>query len=325
MLSSTSAVRFGLYAQSVDGLGLDGVSLQALRDHRANVAALGQGIREALERARNQGLSAFAPDTGTLQVLSVSSSALRDLFTSVLEAPYSKADEAPDVPDYGAWTLAEWSEAEETLAIEQARLDSMLPPGLGGGPQHARGRWYVNGEPFTMAELFLTVRLGNVGNIDQALASDLNTLIANTELARSVMAVMSDMMRRRDKREAEAADAGASNPHYIAILDFTPFVESAGLTLDYLQRLALQFKGASSVLAAVCAEVQQNSGATIVSSNYDDALTELQSMFDSINSQNDIKKLRVDSLHNNRMNMLQGLSEYLSGVQQQAQIAERNL
>jgi hypothetical protein len=52
---------------------------------------------------------------------------------------------------------------------------------------------------------------------------------------------------------------------------------------------------------------------------------ELQSMFDGINSDNDIVKLRVDSLHNARLNMLVGVSDYLSSARAQSRTVGRNL
>lgn len=326
MLSSISTTRTGQYAETIDGLGAGGQSgLPALRDERANAAALGQAIRDALQSARDQGLGAFAPDTGTLQVPTVPLAELRDLFTSVLRVPYCSADQTPDLPDYGALSLEQWSQAEATLAIRVARDDSMLPPANGGGPQYARGFWYVNGEPYTTAELFLTLRMGTLGNLDRQLADNLNILSANTELARELMAVLAEMKRRTQMRTADALAAGTSdNITFIPNDDFAAFVEAAGLTVARIGELAAQLPGGRTNLTTL-SQLAEKNAATAEAGDYIGAMGELQSMFDGINSDNDIVKLRVDSLHNARLNMLVGVSDYLSSARAQSRTVGRNL
>ena len=325
MLSSSSTIRTGQYAETIHGVGLVGSDLQSLRDQRSNAAALGQAIREALQRARDQGLGAFAPDSGTLQVPSVPLDDLRALFSTVLRTPYCEADEAPGLPDYGPLSLGQWSEAEATLAVQVARDDSMLSPGQGGGPHYARGRWYINGEPYTTAEVFFTVRMGNLGGLDQELASNLDVLVANTQLARDLLSVLADMARRDDLRQAqaEAAGHGATGPVFQGHDDFTVFVEAAGRTVPEVMDLGRRFKGDDSALFKVGALALVN--ANVLRTDYRDAMTELQALFDSINTENDVKKLRVDSLHNTRMNLLEGLSSYLDNAQQQGKTVGHNL
>ena len=160
MLSSISTTRTGQYAETIDGLGAGGQSgLPALRDERANAAALGQAIRDALQSARDQGLGAFAPDTGTLQVPTVPLAELRDLFTSVLRVPYCSADQTPDLPDYGALSLEQWSQAEATLAIRVFVSDSAVQVPVGALDRGGHG-WQV----FVVAEGRARLRAVNVGH-----------------------------------------------------------------------------------------------------------------------------------------------------------------
>lgn len=491
MNSPAVTLRTGLYAEAITGLGLSATQTQALRDRRDDAATLAQAIRDALESARAQGLSTFAPDSGTLQVPSaVSLSELRDLFGQVIGRPYQAGDETrySGLPDYGPLSLSQWSQAEEALALYVAREDSKLTPGAGGGPQYARGRWFVNGEPYSTAEVFLTVRMGSLGSLDGELAKDLNTLLVNTNLARDLMEVLADMKRRSVFREAQlnepepgpaydpnahyiigdrvndggktysaistnkggtyAADAWYSlgdvvyyqgrvyqltqgtypadfptstkgkdptdanywtpvtqysdstkydkgdavlfkdryyklikydktpflgdhftqgieptnttfwsapfnvdignsflsgvaptdtqywaqlearpnaNPVYRSEEDFTRFVEAAGLTVPELMELGTRFKGANSYLNAAGVQALLTPPGDISSSLYNDAMTELQALFDSINAQNDVKKLRVDSLHNARTSVLEGMSALLGSNVQQQQMVGRNL
>lgn len=322
MLSPASTIRSGLFAQAVDGLGLSATQLQALSIERDNAATLAQAIREAVQRARTQGLDAFAPDSTTLQT-AVSTSALRELFATVIGAPYSQADEASNLPDYGPLNLAQWSKAEEALAAQVARQDSMRPPGEGGGPQYARGHWYINGEAYTTEEALLTVRMGKLGNLDELLATHLNGLAVNTELARKLMRVMDDMKRRQDLREAQAAANGSAPATFPASTDFGTFVTAAGLTVQELMDLGLRFKGEASALRSLGANALAGTSAT--AGEYDEAITELQSIFDSLNTENDVKRLRVDSLHNERMSTLVGMSSLLEGTLTQARTVGRNL
>ena len=491
MATPAVTLRTALVSEAITGLGLDAAQTLTLREARDDAATLARAIREALERAREQGLSAFAPDSATLQVPgSVTSQERRDLFGKVIGQPFQAGDESvyPGLPGYGVLSLAQWSAAEDALALYMAREDSKLTPGAGGGPQYARGRWFVNGEPYTMAELFLTVRMGNLGALDGELAKDLNTLSTNTNLARDLMEVLADMKRRRVYREAELQDPAPSpaynaasqyivedrvsyngktyratgvnssgtysatalysvgdhvyyqgkyyemisakqsdqygqwtvgespsnasywkpvaaysdttkydkgdyvlyngqyyemtkyyhkpffgdnytqgieptnreywsaplmpdqgnsflsgvaptdtqywalveaqpnpSPSYQSSTDFAAFIVAAGRTVSEVMDLGTRFKGANSALNRLGAAASSTPPAQVSSRDYADAMTELQALFDSINAQNDVKKLRVDALHNARTSVLEGMSALLSSDVQQAKNVGRNL
>lgn len=324
----------GMYYEKIVGIGLSAAEQDQALDQRALSEGVSQAIRDAMARARLIGLNAFEPDSSVLVLPSSSPGyvdQVRELFARVLGRPYSAADELlyPELPPYGPLSLAEWSNAEETLAEYSASLVSMLSPGAGGGPAQARGHWFVNGQRFTLAELFLTIRVGNLNGLDRTLEADLNNMVANVGVAKQLMEVLSDMKLRRGRAELEAADAitdasQASLPvMYDAVSDYQAYVDSAGLTVDYLATLGLQFKGAASYLPT--AAEKAHLGQDFIESEYDDIIDEIQSIFDSINSQNDVKRLEIEDIQNQRVNMLAGLSTMQAGIQAVNQTLGKNL
>lgn len=328
MLSPTSTVRADLYSQEISGIGLMAAEAEALNGWRDAASVLAQAIRDALNRARTEGLGAFEPNSATLSVpASVSLTALRSLFAVVLRQPYLPADAAidPVLPEHGPLSLEQWSHAEEALTLYAAKEASKLSPGAGGGPQYARGRWFVNGEPYSVAELLLTVRMNGVTALDGELANDLNALATNTELARHLMSVLGDMKRRSHFREAEAARQGWADAVFLPSLDYTPFVQGTALTVAALSDLGVRLKGAGSDLKRLGDAASSTSAGVISRSDYTNAMLELQSLFDSINAQNDVKKLRVDTLHNARTAMLEGMSAFVSSDLLQKKWVEQNL
>jgi hypothetical protein len=348
MQAATSTMRAGLYAQQIVGIGLDSTERQTVLAGIAQADALAQAIREAITRGRNAGLDAFAPDsatlTATLQATGLSSAQLRTLFAEVIGHPYSAAYESadqllyPGLPDHGALTLAQWSQAAGALALHAARKGSTLPPGEGGGLRHAQGHWFVNGEPYTLAELFLTVRMGTLEQTDKALETDLDTMRVNTNLARELLAVLADMKRRRDLLVASKA---ADEPTFRPGDDFAEFVKNAGLTVDKINDYGFKFKGASSYLdkyqyisANSCLFRQGNrpvdgsTGAlvtTVTLAEYGYTMDELQALFDSVNAENQVKRLKVQSVQNARTAVLEGMSAFLSSTSDQNSKVGRNL
>jgi len=334
MQAATSTMRAGLYAQQITGIGLNATDRQTLRDWQDRTEALAQAIGESISGARLGGLDAFAPDSATLsaslQATGLTSAELRKLFAEIVGHPYSAADAAadqslyPGLPDHGALTLAQWSQAVQALQVEVARQGSMLPPGEGGGLRHALGQWYVNGERYTLAELFLTVRMGNLTETDKALETDLNTMLANTNLARELLVVLAEMKRLRGQREA-AVVPPATEPVFNARTDFQAAVEATKVTLSELMDYGSRFKGDSSYLQSSGASALASATSTITSADYGYTMDELQALFDSVNAENQVKRLQVQSVQNARMAVLEGMSNFMSGQLLTNQTVGRNL
>jgi len=349
--ATTSTMRAGLYAQEIVGIGLNSTERQTVRVLQASAEALAQAIREAMARARSTGLDAFAPDgatlSATLSATGLSSAQLRTLFAGVIGHPYSAAYKSadqllyPGLPDHGALTLAQWSQAVQALEVEVARQSSALPPSEGGGIRHALGQWYVNGERYTLAELFLTVRMGNVTATDKALETDLNTMLNNTNLARELLAVLADMKRQRDLLVASKAP---DDPEFLAKAHFADFVKKTGLTVDKINEYGSKFKGATSSYLNrfeftagtgstpdLCLYVPDPKKApttkvtTVTLADYGYTMDELQALFDSVNAENQVKRLQVQSVQNARTALLEGMSSFMAGQTDTNQKLGRNL
>ena len=351
MQAATSTMRAGLYAQQIVGIGLDSTERQTVLAGIAQADALAQAIREAITRGRNAGLDAFAPDsanlTATLQATGLSSAQLRTLFAGVIGHPYSAAYEAadqllyPGLPDHGALTLAQWSQAAGALALHAARKGSTLPPGEGGGLRHAQGHWFVNGEPYTLAELFLTVRMGTLEQTDKTLETDVDTMRVNTNLARELLAVLADMKRQRDLLVASKAP---DDPEFLAKAHFADFVKKTGLTVDKINEYGSKFKGATNSYLNrfeftagtggtpdLCLYVPDPKNApttkvtTVSLADYGYTMDELQALFDSVNAENQVKRLKVQSVQNARTAVLEGMSAFLNSTSDQNSKVGRNL
>ncbi|MEY3007390.1 MAG: hypothetical protein RI942_1732 [Pseudomonadota bacterium] len=327
MSSPSVTMRSGLYAEQVVGLRLSSVEAGQLRDKRLLAETLAQAIREAIAAARMSGVSAFSPDSALL-VLALdtpeSLNSVADIFAQVLGVPYRAVDELryQGLPAFDALSLEQWSKAEATLAEHVARLSSMLAPGEGGGVHHARGHWFVNGQGFTLAEMVMAIRMGNLNGLDKTLEADLNTMLANTTLARQLLSILANMKWQRGQLEADTAE-GFLGPEFDGVAHYGVFVEAAGLSVERLKELGTRFKGENSYLsrAGFAAEF----GTLISSADYDDTMIEIQSLFDSVNTENDVKRSQVQARQNERMNMLEGMSNFYSGVSAVNLIAARNL
>lgn len=328
MSSPSVTMRSGLYAEQVVGLRLSGAEAGQLRDKRLLAETLTQAIREAIAAARLSGVSAFEPDSALLALTldtPESLNSVADIFAQVLGVPYRAVDELryQGLPTYDALSLGQWSNAEATLAEHVARLSSMLAPGEGGGVHHARGQWFVNGQDFTLAEMVMAIRMGNLSDLDKTLETDLNTMLANTSLARQLLSILANMKWQRGQAEADTTE-GSLGPEFNGVAQYKVFVEAAGLSVDRLNELGTRFKGENSYLsrAGLAAELE---GGTISSADYDETMIEIQSLFDSVNTENDVKRLQVQARQNERTNMLEGMSNFYSGVSAVNLIAARNL
>ena len=327
-------LRNGFYAEEVSGISLSTAQRGSALDQGALANDLERTIRDAIATARQQGIGAFEPDSGLL-LLPTDDPSYRDrvraLFAQVLNTSFSPEDEHlyPELPPHGPLSLAQWSTAEQQLAQYAARLASSFAPSDGGGVQYARGQWYVNGQLFSLAEMVMTIRLGNLSGLDSVLETDLNAMIANTELAKHLMAIVNDMKLQRAQKELEVADAIESVEDadaallFDAVTEYEAYVSAAGLTTEALANLGLRFKGADSALAD--AELQVIRDGTLNEAEYEDTIKELQSIFDGINSQNDVKRVMIENRQNERANMLISMSDFYKGAIAVAQVVARTL
>lgn len=331
-MSTAITMRSGLYPVDIIGSRVDATAQQALRSDMQQVGILAQAIRTAMAQARASGVDTFAPDSALLAVpvSSISTADLADWFADVIGHPYSAAQAQPGLPDYGALSLAQWSLAVEALEHRAARDASRLPPGAGGGPQHANGAWYVNGERYTLGELFIAVRMGSFANAEKSIADELNTLQANGVLARDLLAILTEMKRARIARATDSLQAVDT---FEPAADFADLVirMAPSRTLADISDYGTRLKGSASYVAKAITAYYNNLLAppaqqtTISREDYGYTMDEMQALFDTVNADNQVKQIRVQSLENARSTILDGLSGFLKGFAGQNVAVGRNL
>jgi hypothetical protein len=191
---------YGFDTTPITGTGLSAAAIATQQTELEQARLLADALGLAIAQARAQGAAGFRPaDLGALLpagLAGADSSAagqLREqLFSQRLGLAYGSARPA---------TLAEWSRALDALQHWVGATASRLPPGLGGGTCCVQGSWYVNGEPYSLAELFTANRVNTFAEIDTQLAAALNVIAANNEATKALTGLMKLMF---DKYESMA-------------------------------------------------------------------------------------------------------------------------
>jgi hypothetical protein len=361
-------------AVPITGSGLTLLQQQGLTGRLAQGSALADAIRSAVEQARAAGLDAFLPAALVLpDGLSVADR--RFFFNEVIARPYSADDKTAGdadaatkaaerrnygnaaagmpavLPEPGPLSLDDWSRAVEALALRVARDASLLPPGAGGGARQAYGAWFVNGERYTLAELFIAVRLGNVAMTETYLAGELDTLALNGRLARELLDLLSQMKRYRAATPAIRSEStGVIDPNdkdkyllkdllfdtkagYTEILIAVagasgPAARDAALPIAQRQQKWLdEFSDYGEKLKGVGKSLMEKAAGrgTLPSDEYAELMTEIQAVFDSVNADNQVKQIRVQTIENTRLNQLLGVSNFLNGIEAQGKSIVRGL
>jgi hypothetical protein len=331
----------GLNAVLVTGVGLQPAASQSLRDEVEAAEALVVAIMDSLARARTDGVAEFSPDDArltlpdTLQVSQAGSAAtaadqLRTrLFERVVGHPFRAADERPsqpaDLPQAGPLSLAQWSDAVSALRRFAAQARSKLSPGEGGGPQMAEGAWYLNGERFTTVELFLAIRMGNFQNLERQIEKGLSSVAVNAVFARDVLSSLSEMLRIRGNKAQAGGDA--ATVEYDPTTDFKDVIEKARdgrtRTMEEYEELAGKLNRTTSYIKEAAAA--QRSDGAILAVDYASLINEMRTLFDTLNADNQVQQLRVESIQNARNNVLDSVSYAIKGFNLEASAVRRNL
>lgn len=328
---STSAISNyhpGLTAVPVTGIGLQAGSVSALLNEVEAAEGLAAAIVEALGKARAVGVSDFAPDDarGFLSLPVTLTDPIRTrLFEDVIGRPFSAADERSGLPEAGPLSLAQWSDAVSALRHFAARARSQLPPGQGGGPQMVEGAWYLNGERFTLGELFTAIRMGNFQNLERQIEKGLSTVAVNALFARDVLSSLSEMLRIRGNKARQAGNANTAQ--YDPTTDFKNVIETARdgrtRTMAEYEALAGKFNRTTSYIQIAAAA--QRSGTMISAIDYASLINEMRTLFDTLNADNQVQQLKVESVQNARNNVLESVSAALKSANLEATAVRRNL
>jgi len=176
---------YGFNTTPLNGIGLSTAEATSKRTEVDLALALTDALRAAIAQARDAGVQEFKPvDSQYLTLPAGLSTAQRDeLFADVMGHAWAG----------GPVSLNQWSQAVDELEHWAGANASMLPPGAGGGTRNVRGTWYVNGEPWTLSELFTVNRVNTMAEIDRMVSDSLNVIAANNEATKALTGLMEQL------------------------------------------------------------------------------------------------------------------------------------
>jgi hypothetical protein len=182
---------YGFNTTPLNGIGLSTADAATTRSEVDQALALADALRDAMQAARQAGLQAFAPAqavaAGVLTLPTSLTTTNRDaFFANVMGRAWAG----------GPVSLDQWSQAVEELEHWAGATASMLPPGAGGGTRNVRGTWYVNGEPWSLSELFTVNRVNTLSEIDRMVAESLNVIAANNDAAKALTGLMQKLFEK---------------------------------------------------------------------------------------------------------------------------------
>ena len=303
----------GFYPTPVAGSNL---SEERQADLGAQVVAgraISAAILQALSQARGAGLGGFRPgDAQALTLPDSVSTAERDqIFNEVIGHPWSGSE----------LTLKVWAVAAERIDQWIGRSQSMLPPGAGGGVQNVRGQWYVNGEAFSIAELFTATRVNTYNALDELLNNSLNTIAANNRLVNRLTEVLQAgrAMAGGWARELIAANAYYESGH----LWDDSRLRADAVSWTTVKTLADTILGPGSTLANSISQ-NWNAGGTLSGEAWKTAMDQLSTLIDSKTADNQVAQQRMESVMSLRTNLLDGLGSMLKGQQNMNSSVSRN-
>ena len=304
---ATSTLHSGLYRLAVTGTGLDAGAASDIAAKAQQSAELADAIVAAIARARASGLQSFEPsDAALVPPADMTAARLRELFRDVVGMPYEGT--VGLTPDYRALSLSEWSDAAMALRRASAALISRLAPGEGGGLHHAGGTWYVNGQAYTLAESFLALRFSTYSTLDVYLSDQLNKANNNTLAARKLVGLV------RDLNTSFAAGGGSAGSYPAAgVMDL---LDARGLTLAELATWGRAVADGGN-FATLLADYAANPSLLLTGTTYAALIAEGKAVFDAFNADNQVSQLRLDSVVNQRQNVVNGMSSFLQGYQNQ--------
>jgi hypothetical protein len=338
---STITVRdqgnFGFDLSPVVGTSLSAAAVASLQDEIEQARELANVLREALVEVRQMGLAAFRPSDIDGPLLGFGLPVGLDLetfFTERLGQPYAGS----------ALTLAQWAEALDRLERWTGAAASRLPPGQGGGSQYVNGTWYVNGDPFSLAELFTLNRVNTFAELDRMVAESLNIINAKNNIAKGLTGLMKNLFDKyQNNTWVVGTDPGTPSKvtltwvNNVGQYDQTgaspdPFTTAAavgvssGTKVPYpvsfadLLAYADKYLGTSSQIRRMNDNV---SG--LAKEDFRALIDEVEALISTFAEDNQIAQTQNQAILGNRSNLLEGLSAFLKGQQTTRSSVARNL
>ena len=299
----------GFQTTSITGTGLSAVQQADLAGRIDAGEEILQAIRDAISRARGAGNEEFrAADSAAFTLRSDFPADVRNsIFSDVVGRPWSGA----------AMSLAQWAAAAERLEHWAGRSRSSLPAGMGGGAHSVNGQWYVNGEAYSLADLFTATRVNTYNALDDTLQASLNTIAANNRLVHR----LTDMLKYgRSVTTGSAFGLAAQKGFYQEGHTWDDaYPRPDAVHWSTLRALAEGIIGTGSKLASSI-----RNDTYLNAEDWKTAMDELSTIIDSKTADNQVAQQRTESVINLRSNLLDGLTNLLKGQQNMNSNVSRN-
>lgn len=311
-----------LFTTTVTGADLSRDDALDLKSELDQAKALIEAIEAAMSAARDQGVASFAPTSEGLTLPQGMTPAVRDaLFAQRMERSFSGA----------ALSLTEWSQAVAQLEAYVGAAQSQLPPDLGGGIVNMKGLWYVNGQAYSLAELFLANRVNTYAEMDRLLTQSLNTIAANNQVVRD----MTGGLKYLSTSLQEWIGGGSTRSAWSLLGPalFTNQESGSGVAPDAWTGVFNRFitwsastYGTDSQANRLSNKLNYNDLASVGYSRAD-ALKlrdEMQAYMETKTADNQVAQMRTESIFTTRANLLEGMGAFMKGQQNAASSVARN-
>ena len=351
---------YGFNTTPLNGIGLSTGEADTTRSEVEQALALADALRAAMQAARQAGLQAFAPAQAeaagllTLPAGPAPAAELTDanrdyFFANVMGRAYAG----------GPANLDQWSQAVEELEHWAGATASMLPPGAGGGTRNVRGTWYVNGEPWSLSELFTVNRVNTLSEIDRMVADSLNVIAANNDAAKALTGLMEKLFKKYNENKWDSTTAsytkvskswvnavGTLDQDFVSISGRNPWTEGSERIKDDEGAPAIDYAVSFSKLLAYAEKhigpgtmisKMDTAGATnpdggtptnvatgLGKEDFRAMIDEVEQILGAFSADNQVAQLRNETLFNSRSNLLEGLGTFLKGQQTTRSTVARN-
>jgi hypothetical protein len=312
-----------LFTTPVNGAALSDAGAQDLKDELDQAKVLIEALQAALQSARDAGVSSFSPrDDQVVLPAGLSAELREELFSKRMDHSYHGSP----------LTLDQWSQTIARLQAYVGAAQSQLPQSLGGGIVNMNGIWYVNGQAFTLAEVYLANRVNTYAEMDRLLTQSLNTIAANNELVHSLtrgLKYMSDKLQQWVGSAATPSNNSRSTHAAWWLIGDSVYSATNPWKNEWLKFVAWSKEtygtdGQGDRFSATQANSSSDFQAELSRPDAIKLRDELQAYIDSKTSDNQVAQMRTESIFTTRANLLEGIGAFMKGQQNSASTVARN-
>jgi len=256
------------------------------------------------------------------------------------------------------YSLGQWGEMAQKLAVNAAKKRSELSIGNGGGIQQVNGQYFVNGQEMSLSQVNFCVRANQYQLIDQQIADQMDAIQRNNAKAKQTQAVLAafkawDGENIGVNQSASAnvvsivdGDGGGSwgaLQHYMnsnfniaasstpSYADVQSYVERGTIPAAHPE-LATQIKGFFATLKAAAPDfysshITDTNGSGpyriaggMTNADFGNLKTAFNTYLSSNSTDNQVAQQRLEALNNSRQAILDGMSAFTQG---QSQVTDR--